>query len=184
MFIRYSMKMLLVLSVFALLGCGGKTSSESSESSSPNTATESSIPSVVSVIPASGMGMSQTFAVTVSDSGGTDQIKAVYVIVNDAPKDGCWFQYFQSENFLTMLNDATPPVWVYSVVGSGKPLSNKFCTLKPAEASVTRDGKQMTLNVPVKFTTALSGMRKVFVVADGRGKQHTEWLPVGTWAVK
>jgi hypothetical protein len=181
-----------LLSFSFIFGCGVKKASESTDTSEPaaaaNSSTtssaESSKPRVVSMLPASGAGMSQKFAVTVSDSAGLDQIKAVYVIINDSAKDGCWFQYFRAENFLTMLNDANPPVWVSSTIGSGMPLSNRFCDLNPADASVLKDGSQLTLTVPVTFKPALSGSRNLFVLADGFGNRRTEWEKVGTWTVK
>jgi sugar lactone lactonase YvrE len=65
-------------------------------------------PSVVSVSPSTGNGLSQTFTFTLSDPAGAAAINDVYVLVNGAfsSASGCFFEYYQPANTFWLSNDA------------------------------------------------------------------------------
>ena len=65
-------------------------------------------PSVVSVSPSSGSGLSQTFTFTLSDAAGAAAINDVYVLVNGAfsSASGCFFEYYRPANTFWLSNDA------------------------------------------------------------------------------
>jgi hypothetical protein len=63
---------------------------------------------VISTVPASGTGTSQTFAITVADGGGPSNMATVYFVVNAAllVTNSCVVSYSRASNALFLLNDA------------------------------------------------------------------------------
>jgi uncharacterized repeat protein (TIGR01451 family) len=142
-------------------------------------------PSVVSVSPSTGSGLSQTFTFILSDPAGAAAINDVYVLVNSAfnSASGCFFQYYQPANTLWLSNDADTGWQGSTAVGSGAPVSNSQCTLSGAGASVSSSGNQLTVKVPVTFTTAFAGVKKVYAYVDDNASLNSGWQTAGAWTV-
>ena len=120
-------------------------------------------PSVVSVSPSSGSGLSQTFTFTLSDAAGAAAINDVYVLVNGAfsSASGCFFEYYRPANTFWLSNDADTAWQGSTAVGSGAAVSNSQCTLNGAGASMSANANQLTVSVPATFQTAFAGVKNV-----------------------
>jgi len=140
---------------------------------------------VVSITPSSGTGNSATFALTVSDFGGTSAITSAVLLVNNTltGTGGCFLNYNRAANTLSLANDSAS-AWVGpSTVGSGASLSNSQCTVTPATASVAANGNNLTVNVPLTFKASFAGAKTTWGdVSDNLGAD-TGYRAVGSWTV-
>jgi hypothetical protein len=109
----------------------------------------------------------------------------VYVLVNGAfsSASGCFFEYYRPANMFWLSNDADTAWQGSTAVGSGAPVSNSQCTLSGAGASVTSNGNQLTLNVPVTFQAAFAGVKNVYVYVDDTANLNSGWQTAGAWTV-
>jgi hypothetical protein len=142
-------------------------------------------PSVVSVSPSAGSGLSQTFTFTLSDTAGAAAINDVYVTVNGtfSSASGCFFEYYRPANTLWLSNDADTAWQGSTAVGSGAAVSNSQCTLSGAGASVSSSGNQLTVSVPVTFEAAFAGAKNVYVYVDDNANLNSGWQTAGAWTV-
>lgn len=148
------------------------------------TVTASAPPSVDSVSPSSGTGLSQTFSVRVSDAAGVSAISQVWVIINSTQNEvnGCYISYARSANTLWLAND--PGAWEASaVVGTGSSLSNSQCSLNPSAATAPVSGNQLTINLPLTFTASFTGLKNIYVLVADNFNQRSGWQNNGTWTV-
>jgi hypothetical protein len=142
-------------------------------------------PTVVSALPASGSGSSQTFAVTVADAAGPSVIAAVYFLVNTvvAVTNACLVSYNHAGNGLYLLNDAGTSYQGPITPGTSGSVSNSQCTLNAAGASVSTSGSNLILNLPLSFAVAFAGAKSTFALAGDTANQFSSWATTGSWTV-
>ncbi len=140
----------------------------------------------ISATPNAGNGLQQTFAFKYSSSNGATDLTQVYAAFNGgsvSDVNACYIYYNRTSNLLYLATNAgggyLPPV----AVGSAGTLSNSQCSLNPAGASVTAVGNELTLNVPVTFTTAFEGGKNIRLNANNASSQTSGWQVAGSWTV-
>src|ERR1019366_7617311 len=111
--------------------------------------------SAVSVSPASGSGLQQTFTFHYFDGAGATDLSTMFVWFNASFSNAagsCFIEYSRPANTLYLLNDAGA-AWSSATVGSGGALANSQCSVNAASASVSLSGTDLTLTLPVTFTS-------------------------------
>jgi YVTN family beta-propeller protein len=140
------------------------------------------VPSVVTVTPNPATGLTNTFALTYSDTGGYASLYSVGVIFDSAvtPFNTCFLVYYPSNNTLYLYNNnaATGTTWIKP--GSGT-LSNSQCTITGSGTSVVKSGNNLTLNLEVTASSTYTGTQNIFVKANDNDGSTTGWLNEGTW---
>jgi hypothetical protein len=143
-------------------------------------------PTVNSVTPNAGSGLSQTFALSVSDVNGVTDLSQVFFQVHNstAYPNGCAVRYDQAANRLYLVND-TGSAWLGPIVpGSATTLANSQCQLNGASSGVVRSGTDLTLNVSLTFAATYSGTKNVYGRASNVGAFDSNWQPKGTWTTQ
>ena len=136
----------------------------------------------LSVTPASGSGMSQTFSFLLSDSKGYAAIASAQIIVNNplTAANGCYIYLSRAANELFLTNNAGTAWQGPITMGQSATLQNSQCTINGATSSATGSGNNLTLNVAITFQAAFSGSKGIYIeVYDGT--LDTGWGQIGTW---
>ncbi len=118
-------------------------------------------PSVVSVSPPSGSGLSQQFTWTVSSPSGYANLAQVYTLFNTSilGANGCYINYNRGSNSLFLANNSGTG-WSASVApGSAGSASNSQCTIYGSGSSVSSIGNQLSLTVNIAFQPSFAGFR-------------------------
>ncbi|PWT99085.1 MAG: hypothetical protein C5B51_27925, partial [Terriglobia bacterium] len=147
--------------------------------------TSSALPSVISASPASGIGSSQSFAITVSDNSGPGFISVAYLLVNTSlsTASGCMVEFNRSANTFRLFNDAGS-AWLGPItLGAVASLSNSQCTVAAANATTAISANNLTVVVPLTFSNAFSGTKSTYVSVTDNASQSSGWQTTGTWTV-
>jgi phage baseplate assembly protein gpV len=141
----------------------------------------------VSVAPNSGSGLQQTFALQYADSLGATDLTSVWVWFTSnfntgSAANSCMIYYARATNQLFFLNDAGTAWSSPMAPGTAVTLSNSQCSVNVAAASVTASGTNLTLNLPVTFTTAYDGAKSTYLYAAG-SSANSGWQALGSWTV-
>jgi len=137
----------------------------------------------VSVTPASGSGITQTFSLQVSDTAGATDLTSVSLLVNSTLSAiaGCEVDYARAQNSLSLLTDSGGQPSGTLTPGSGS-AQNSQCILNGAASTVSTSGNTLTLNLALTFQSAYSGAKNLYMEAvspSGRAP----WQQMGTWTV-
>jgi hypothetical protein len=152
----------------------------------------SSTPSVVSVTPNSGSGISQVFTGVFSDTGGGNDLQAVYLtigsVINGAHTCAVgWRPGGAIYGTLFLFSDDGTSVSTLAE-GLGGSVSNSQCTLLGGStpATLTGSGDPQTLNVPfsITFASGYTGSKNILGMAQTfTGTMSNGGVPnlLGTW---
>jgi hypothetical protein len=137
----------------------------------------------MSVSPSSGNGLTQTFAVQVTDTAGSADLSSVGLLVNTAANSpaACAVIYNRAQNTLSLLTDAGGTPASAITPGSGQ-AQNSQCTLNGAGSSVTAAGNTLTINLALTFQPVFSGSKNLYVQA-ANSFQFVDWTQEGAWSV-
>jgi hypothetical protein len=140
-------------------------------------------PSVVSVTPSSGSGMSQTFTVQISDVNGWNYIASVETLMNSqlAYAGSCAVNYLASSNQMFLINDAGTSYGTGMTAGSAGTLQNSQCSVDVSKVGVSGSGTTLNLSYPLSFKSGFAGQKNVYVSADDDGGNISGWKQLGTW---
>jgi hypothetical protein len=120
----------------------------------------------ISVSPASGSGVSQTFSFQFSDEAGANDLSFASVLFNSSPSatGGCSVTYDSAHNALFLLTDSgqTPSGSISPGTGGQQ---NSQCSLNGAASSVLLLGRILTLNLAFTFFPAFSGPKNIYMQA-------------------
>jgi fibronectin type 3 domain-containing protein len=138
-------------------------------------------PAVGSVTPSPATGLSNTFALTYSDTAGYASLSRVGAIFNPATgvSNSCYVLYYPSVNLLYLLNNAGTGT-TNITPGSGT-LSNSQCTISGSGTTVAKSGNTITLNLAVTASSTYTGKQSIFMYADDVSAANTGWVDKGTW---
>ena len=165
---------------------GGSASAGATDSTIIQAATVAAV-SAVSVTPGSGSGAQQTFALQYADSLGATDLATVWVWFTSnfntvSSANSCLLYYARATNQLFLLNNAGT-AWSSPVTpGTGVTLSNTQCSMNATTASITASGTNLTVNLPVTFTSAYAGAMSIYMYAAG-SSANGGWQAMGTWTV-
>ncbi|PWT98654.1 MAG: hypothetical protein C5B51_28725 [Terriglobia bacterium] len=142
-------------------------------------------PGVSSVVPGSGSGSSQTFAVTATDVNGPAAIAYISFLVNTGldGRNGCWVLYQKSGNTLQLANDAATGFSAPVTIGTNASLSNSQCTLSALTASTSSSGNNVTVNLPIAFLPVFAGAKSSYADATDTTGVESGWKSMGSWTV-
>ena len=138
-------------------------------------------PTPVSVTPASGSGLVQTFAFAYSVPKG---LAHANVLFNTAAsgQSGCWLNYSPSDNSLSLASDDTSS-WSYATLGSSGTLQNSQCSLQAGTATYVASGTNVTLKLTVTFKTAFAGQKNTYLRAQDLTGVIGNFVQMGSWTV-
>jgi hypothetical protein len=142
-------------------------------------------PAAVSVLPGSGSGASQSFALQYSDTAGAASLQFVYGWFNTNltnAGNSCLLYYQPSVNQLNLLNDAAT-TWLVATLGAATTLQNSQCSLNMAATTLVRNGNTLTLNLPMTFRPAYAGAKNIYMFAADVSGAYSGWQLQGTWTV-
>jgi hypothetical protein len=152
-----------------------------------------STPSVVSVTPNTGTGLSQTFTAVFSDTGGANDLQVAYLtfgsVLNGA--NSCalgWLPGGTGANGpgqLFLFNDAGNSILTVASGSGAQSVTNSQCTLSGGStpASLTGAGNPANLNVPftVTFKPGYAGSKNILGFAQTFGGTATTVTNLGSW---
>lgn len=149
-------------------------------------------PSVGTLTPASGQGMSQAFTLAVSDPLGASDLATVQLLVGSstALANSCSVTYIAQQQLFSLLNDAGTGPAGSLAPGQASSVANSQCTLSGSGSSATPSGNSLTLVANLQFMPAFAGLgggatKNVYakpVSVSGQGPAGGYAL-AGTWSV-
>jgi hypothetical protein len=143
-------------------------------------------PSVGTVIPSSGTGLSQTFILTFADSKGSQDLGVVNILINNFldGRQACYLAYSQPLGVLYLENDAGTALLPAITLGRPGSTSNSACTVNAATSSASVSGNILTLKLDMSFTAAFAGNRVIYAAArDSTDSNNSGWQSMGSWTV-
>jgi hypothetical protein len=141
-------------------------------------------PTIVSLTPNSGGGLSVVFKAVYSDPNGATDLDELQLLANttDSAVSACYVYYYPHGNQLYLRNDAGT-AWLSPALtpgGSGT-VANSQCTLNASGSSVSLSGNNLTLNVSLTFAGTLTNPLNVYLFAAGLSGKNSGWVKSGTW---
>ena len=155
-----------------------------------NSAGSTQLPEPVSVSPASGNTLSQTFTYTFSNPTGAENLGVLNILVNSAldGRNACYLAYVPAglnSGTLLLVNDAGAaggPFQQLSIPGSGT-ISNSQCTINGTGSSVSGSGNTMTLTLATTFAASFPGNKVIYMAGRDNASHNSGWQALGVWKV-
>jgi hypothetical protein len=141
-------------------------------------------PSAISVSPASGTGLTQTFTFVFSDTGGYGNIAWTQVLFSSTLNgfNACYVSLQAAANTIDLDGDNNN--WSNTVaLGSGGTLQNSQCSVNVTASSVSVSGNNLTLNLAITFSSSFAGTKNIYMIAADNAGTTSQWLTAGTWTV-
>jgi DNA-binding beta-propeller fold protein YncE len=140
-------------------------------------------PAVVSLTPASGTGLTQTFTAVYSDPKGLSDLTNVRLLVNTAVNgaNACYLFYYPANNSIYLENNADNGTVGPLTPGSSSSISNSQCTINGAGSSFSTSGTNLTVNFSITFNSAFEGLKNTYLYATG-ATAASGWIEKGAWA--
>ncbi len=142
-------------------------------------------PTVVSVTPNAGSGVSQTFSYLISDQQGAADVAQVRMEISTAlsgAANSCYTRYDVAPNALYLYNDAAT-AWLGPITpGSSATLQNSQCILNGIGSGASPSGNNLTVSVSLSFLPVFAGSRSIYVFASN-ASLNSGWQTEGTWTV-
>src|ERR1700730_10391197 len=153
------------------------------ESSFMVTTAQPQPPSVVSVTPSSGSGMTQTFTMVYSDPNGLSDLNMTQVLFNTSvtASAACFVRYSPGPNQLFLYKDAGTGLSAAVTPGSSAQVSNSQCTLSGTGSSFSKSGNNLTLSIALTFSGTFTGQKNAYLYAAGNNGLNSGWVLKGTW---
>jgi hypothetical protein len=139
-------------------------------------------PTVVSLSPSSGTGMTQTFSAVYSDPNGVADLSEVLILFNTSEQlaSACAVIYVPGTNKMHLYNDSGTELSTGVTPGSSVLVSNSQCTLAGTGSSFSTSGDNLTLKVALTFSGTFVGRQNVFLGATGKTAK-SGLTKKGTW---
>jgi hypothetical protein len=143
-------------------------------------------PSVTGVTPGNSKSLTQTYIFNFADTNGWQDLAVLNILVNSAidGRHACYIAYVPAGastgavDLVDDAGDAGGPYSAFMIPGTGT-ASNSQCSIAGTGATVTASGNNLTLTLPITFTTAFAGNQIVFLAARSN-TQNSGWQAVGT----
>ena len=143
------------------------------------------LPSVVSVLPSSGNGSSQTFSFNYSNASGGANLIATHAMFNTSVNGAgaCYVAVVPVNGTAWLANDAFTG-WLGPITLGGAPatLQNSQCILNGALSNVVISGATAQLTLALSFQAAFSGVKNVYGYAQNAAL-NSGWVTLGNWTV-
>ncbi len=152
-------------------------------------------PSAVSVTPASGSGLSQTFNFVFTAPNGAADIYATYMEISVAgigEPHGCMVLYLNPANSALINSQPSPSGLILLsddnfnqqgtvLMGSNQAVSNSQCTISGSGGVPTSSGNNLTVPVAITFKPPFNGRKNIFGFAENRQAMNNGSQLLGTW---
>jgi hypothetical protein len=139
-------------------------------------------PAAVSVSPAVGTGLTQTFTFVFSDPNGAAVLAQEYILFSQAGEANACMAVLNA-SALHLLSDSGAS-WLGPItLGSSASLQNSQCSISGASSSVTTSGNFLTLGLAITFNSAFSGAKTVYMEAFDTAGLNSGMQAHGTWTV-
>jgi uncharacterized protein (TIGR03437 family) len=140
-------------------------------------------PSVVSVSPASGTGLSQTFRLTARDANGADDIYQVSLTVaRSGDTQVCAVLVDLKNSRVSLLKDDL--TWMQMVsTKSAVVLQSSYCGIEASRVSWTSAGNDAVVDIPVVFIPGFSGTKDVTGAARDFAASTLYRTVTGKWII-
>lgn len=148
--------------------------------------TGNSPPEMISLAPAVGAGLSDTFTTVYREPNGVNDLQQVYFMVSSSPSGvgAALFYYVPASNTLYLSNDAGTGWGSGATPGAAVTLSNSQVSVNVAGVSVTKGVTDLTLVLPLRFTPAFAGAKNVYLFAvNFEGAHPPQFQQLGTFTV-
>ena len=134
------------------------------------------VPAVISLVPSSATGTSQTFNAVYSDPNGVADLANVSMLFNTTltGANACYILYYPASNSIYLENNANTGTVGPLTPGSASSISNSQCTLSGTGTAVSTAGNKMTVTVALTFSGSFSGSQNVYLEANG-GNSSSGW---------
>jgi hypothetical protein len=141
-------------------------------------------PSLVSVTPAAGTGMTQTFSYTISSANGYSYLMQDQIVINNGlyGANACFLYYVRAANRVGLLND-DETAWLTAPLHSPGTLSNSQCAVDTGASAAVGSGNTLTLDMVITFAAGWTGPKNNYALAMDRGDNLVGWTQMGTWSV-
>jgi hypothetical protein len=138
-------------------------------------------PSIVSLTPTSGSGVTQSFTAVFSDPNGTSDMSTLSVLINTqiSGTHACYVTYNPVTNEMYLTNDADSAQLPGVTPGSTATAANSQCTLAGTGSSYTNSGNAATLTLALTFTGTTA--TNVYLDAAEINGSSTGWVKEGNW---
>jgi len=143
-------------------------------------------PQAVSVSPATGSGISQTFSFVFSDANGASDLTSTQVIFNASLSgvSSCYLYTVPASGAVYLANNADSGFSGPLTLGSGGTLQNSQCSINMGASSGVMSGNTYTMNLAVTFQSGFAGHKSVFgFVLQNTGGLSSGWQTLGAWTV-
>jgi hypothetical protein len=143
-------------------------------------------PTAVSMAPSAGSGQTQPFTGTVSSPSGNSNLAHVFALFNTtsaSTTNACYIHYDPVSNLLYLADDASANWLGGFAPGSTGTAGNSQCSISGTGASFGTSGTQLSVTVPVTFTTSFSGVKNEYLFALDSSGVYTGWQQMGQWTV-
>jgi hypothetical protein len=143
----------------------------------------SHVPSILSISPVGGTGLTQIFSIVIADPVGLLDLKTAHLLFNTSTSQAsaCSVYYAVGTNQLFLYNDGGTSYLTPVTPGSATTVSNSQCTLAGTGTSFSGAGNNLTLNVALTFNSTFVGSKNVYGYASGNDGLNTGWVQKGTW---
>lgn len=141
-------------------------------------------PASVSVSPSSGTGLSQLFSFVYSDSSGYQYLGGVHALISGSTSNtnACWIYYDAAGRVLWLASNDTT-TWSSLTLGSTATIQNSQCEIAGSGVSLAGSGNNLTLRIPIVFTTGFAGAKNIYMDATATSGAQSSTVSRGTWTV-
>jgi uncharacterized protein (TIGR03437 family) len=143
-------------------------------------------PSLVSLSPFQGSGLTANLTLGYADPNGWAAIQSAEFIVNprwesNGRAGGCYVKYAPGTGLFTLIADDGAGIAGTAAPGSSGTIANSQCTLHAVNSSVNASGNNLTLVAALTFQPTFTGQRHIWMQAVDYANQSTNWLVYGVW---
>ena len=175
---------LLSLTNVATVSCSGESNVGNNISS--DVAALSSV-RTIAVTPASGAGASQTFAFSVGDSSGYENLSSMMVLITSTASqaNSCMIMYNVATDTVSLADDSGASFTYAMTLSGAASIQNSQCTVSALGASVNGFGDVLNVTLPISFhqSFAGAGAKSVLLYARDSAGAATGWDLRGSWSV-
>ncbi len=147
----------------------------------------STIPSAVSVTPASGSGTARRFDVVYRDFNGVTDLQQTYFLVNAnvSGASAAHLYYVPAANRLHLRDDADSTWGAGAVPGAPGVLSNSQVSIDMATVTIGKTATDLTLSVTLTFAPSFAGAKNLYGFAVDFSNQTSgvSYQPLGAYTV-
>jgi hypothetical protein len=143
-------------------------------------------PPETAVTPNQGAGSRQSFTFTATDLSTADSITGLsFMITSALDGNSACRMHFEPTTGLLWLASDDGSSWSQTMLGSKETLRNRQCSVGgvPSDFHLTKNGNDFVLKVPVIFTPAFAGPKKVFIRSINLAGFDTGFQEKGSWTI-